>query len=83
MITPKQLFRHGFITAPASTDSHFFMHGKVNGVLSGGVFHFPMVNEWIQCKNLSHLKYEYKKATGEKLEAMEDSKWEILKGLIN
>lgn len=83
MITPKQLFRHGFITATATEDSQFFMHGKVNGVLSGGVFHFPTLGEWKQAKNINHLKHEYKLYTGEKLEALPDEKWKLISDLIS
>jgi hypothetical protein len=59
------------------------MHGKVNGVLSGGVFHFPMVGEWHQAKNINHLKWLFKKTTGEKLEAMDDNTWSIVNGILN
>lgn len=83
MITPKQLFRHGFIISVAQDDNKFFMHGKVNGVLSGGVFHFPTLGEWKQAKNLNHLKHEYKCYTGEKLEALPDDQWKVLCELIN
>lgn len=68
MITPTQLYRHGFIATPTTDITGFFMRGSINGVLSGGVFHFPIVGEWAQCKNIGHLKYLYKKHVGEKLE---------------
>lgn len=83
MITHKQLIKHKFITADATEQSPFYMHGKVNGVLSGGVFHFPMVGEWYQCKNISHLKHLYHVTTGEKLERMNDNEWAIISGLLN
>lgn len=83
MITSKQLFRHGFIATDSTHETQFYMRGKVNGVLSGGVFHFPTKGEWKQAKNINHLKHEYKMYTGEKLEAMPDDKWKILCELIN
>ena len=83
MITHKQLIKHNFITADAVEKAPMYMHGKVNGVLSGGVFHFPMVGEWYQAKNINHLKHNYFKATGEKLEAMEDNKFAIIAGITN
>jgi len=83
MITHKQLIKHNFVIETATHTSPFYLHGKVNGVLSGGVFHFPMVNEWYQAKNIGHLKYLYKKVTGEKLEVMEDSKYNLITSLLN
>jgi hypothetical protein len=68
VITPQQLFRHGFIATPTTDITGFFMRGKINGVLSGGVFHFPTAGEWHQCKNIGHLKFLYRKHVGEKLE---------------
>lgn len=83
MITHKQLLRHKFITTDATEKSPLYLHGKVNGTLCGGVFHFPTIGEWHQAKNINHLKHEYLKATGEKLEAMTDNEWFIISGLIN
>lgn len=83
MITAKQLFRHGFIATDSTSTTGFYMRGLVNGVLSGGVFHFPTKGEWKQAKNINHLKHEYKLYTGEKLEALPDEKWKIISGLIS
>lgn len=84
MITHKQLLRHNFITVTGASDtSPLYLHGKVNGTLSGGVFFFPMVNEWHQAKNINHLKHLYLKCTGEKLERMDDNKWAIVSALVN
>ena len=83
MITHNQLIRHNFLVQTATEKSPFYLHGKVNGVLSGGIFHFPMVDEWYQCKNISQLKYLYKKVTGEKLEPMSDDSFKLVLSLVN
>lgn len=84
MITHNQLLRHNFITTTGGNEeSPLYLHGKVNGTLSGGVFHFPTLGEWHQAKNINHLKHLYHLATGEKLVAMEDNKWILISGLLN
>lgn len=83
MITHKQLLRHKFLLATATDEAPLYMHGVVNGVLANGVFHFPLVGKWVQCKNISHLKHEYFKATGEKLTSMSENEWFIINGLVN
>jgi hypothetical protein len=88
MITAQQLFRHGFIATTGSDNSPLFTHGVVNGILisgviSGGVFHFPVPGRWEQAKNISHLKHLYFKATKEKLVPFSDEEWKRLSDLIN
>lgn len=83
MITHKQLLKHKFITSTATHDSPFYMHGTINGVLSGGIFHFPIVGEWCQCKNINHLKWLFKKHTGNKLEPFNENEWAIISGIVN
>lgn len=67
MISEKQLLRHGFLPLTRPDGSRLWMHGKVNGMLAGGVFHFPAIGEWRQAKNIGHLKHEFYKYTREKL----------------
>ena len=83
MITEKQLIKHGFITSVAQDKALFWMHGKVNGVLNNGVFHFPTIGAWEQCKNIGHLKYLYKKYTGEKLVDIYGNSLGLVMGILN
>jgi hypothetical protein len=84
MITHNQLLKHKFVSVNGANDkSPLYLHGLVNGTLCGGVFHFPMIGEWHQAKNINHLKHLYLKCTGEKLDKMNDNEWIIINGLIN
>lgn len=84
MITHKQLLRHKFISVEGGNNqSPLYLRGSVNGVLSGGVFHFIAKENWHQCKNINHLKHLFITKAGEPLTKLSDNEWTIVNGLLN
>ena len=84
MITHKQLLRHKFIPVEGGNpQSPLYLRGDVNGVLSGGVFHFVAKKNWHQAKNINHLKHLYINQTGKALDRLTDVEWFIVNGVVN
>lgn len=63
MITSNKLMDLGFIPMPTTVGIVYSINEKCQGVLSGGVFYFKLSKEgnYLQAKNINHLKWLYKR----------------------
>lgn len=63
MITDKQLIDLGFVPFVFKRSIAFSINNYCQGVLSGGVFFFKLKEdgEYLQAKNINHLKWLYKR----------------------
>ena len=69
MITSNQLMDLGFIPFATNKTIAFSINERCQGVLSGGVFFFKLEKdgEYLQARNINHLKWLYKRKHKEKL----------------
>lgn len=63
MITSKHLIDLGFMPFIFNRSIAYSINNKCQGVLSGGVFFFKLKEdgEYLQAKNVNHLKWLYKR----------------------